>query len=302
MAVELGLALSAGPKKGEVEQWLDELDAALPVLQPHFKSLWMTDHVFWEDRPTYEAWTVTAFLMARYPNMVVGPMVLGQSYRNPALLAKMGATLQALSRGRFVMAIGAGWKEDEYRAYGYEYPSAGVRIEQLEEALEILCAMWTEPGKVTFRGKHYQVVDAWCKPKPNPLPPLVVGGGGTKTMRLAARFADWWNISDSNFAKYSERMAVLDRHCAELGRDPGSLRRTWFGRLVLGRGAEEVKARGGRWTVENAFAGTPAEAVEQMQQFIDIGVDYFMIDVLELSNPDVMGMLLDEVAPALARA
>ena len=105
-------------------------------------------------------------------------MVLGQSYRNPATLALMAATLQALSGGKFIMGIGAGWKEDEYRAYNYPYPSPSVRVQQLEEILIILKKMWEEPGQVSYQGRHYAIKDAWCEPKPEPQIPILVGGGG----------------------------------------------------------------------------------------------------------------------------
>ena len=176
MTIEFGLVLPAGPPKDQIDRWLDELDSSLSGLDEHFKSLWMTDHFFWDDDPTYEAWTVLAFAAARWPQFDLGPMVLGQSYRNPALLAKMAATLQALCRGRFIMAIGAGWKEDEYHAYGYPFPRAGIRVEQLEDTLEIIRRLWTEPGQVTYQGKHYSITEAYCEPKPEPIPPLIVGG------------------------------------------------------------------------------------------------------------------------------
>ena len=122
MTIGFGLVLPTGPRINQINQWLDDLDTSLSTLEGQFKSLWMTDHFFWDDDPTFEAWTVLAFVAARWPQFDLGPMVLGQSYRNPALLAKMGATLQTLCRGRFIMAVGAGWKEDEYHAYGYLFP------------------------------------------------------------------------------------------------------------------------------------------------------------------------------------
>jgi alkanesulfonate monooxygenase SsuD/methylene tetrahydromethanopterin reductase-like flavin-dependent oxidoreductase (luciferase family) len=296
--VEFGIGLTAGPPKGQIERWLDDLDEQLPALAGHFTSLWMTDHFFWEDEPTYEAWTVLAFAAARWPQFEVGPMVLGQSYRNPALLAKMGATLQTLSRGRFIMAVGAGWKEDEYCAYGYPYPSAGVRIEQLEDTLEIIKRMWTEPGKVTYQGKHYQIVDAYCEPKPDPVPLIMVGGAGRKTMLLAARFADWWNIPDVPVETYAQRLAVLKEHCETIGRDPASLRLTWFGRLGVAKSdAEAVALSGGRWTKQNAIIGTPQETIEIIQRFMELGVDYFMVEVLGLDNPEIRAMVLEDVLP-----
>jgi alkanesulfonate monooxygenase SsuD/methylene tetrahydromethanopterin reductase-like flavin-dependent oxidoreductase (luciferase family) len=299
MTVEFGLSLSAGPAKGKpVRHWLDDLDVCLPQLERYFKSLWMTDHFFWDDEPTYEAWTVLAYLAARWPHFQIGPIVLGQSYRNPALLAKMVATLQALSSGRFIMGIGAGWKEDEYHAYNFPYPRPGIRIEQLEDTLEILKRLWTAPGKVTYRGKHYQIIDAYCEPKPDPVPPIVVGGAGDKTIRLAARYADWWNVPDHNFARYADRVEVVKATCAEVGRDLSTLRLTWFGRLIVAKTEAEALARGqGHWTRDNALVGTPAQVVEAMQQFVGIGVSYFMAEVVGLPDPDVMGLVLEDVLP-----
>lgn len=302
MTVRFGLGLLAGPPKGQISKWMDDLDESLPKLAGHFESLWMTDHFFWDDDPTYEAWTVMAYMAARWPQFKIGPMVLGQSYRNPALLAKMAATLQTLSNGRTIMAIGAGWKEDEYRAYDWPYPRAGIRLEQLEDTLEIMKRLWTESDPVTYTGKHYSIADAYCQPKPDPVPPIIVGGGGRKTMRLAARYADGWNLPDANIEKYTDRLNILKQHCADLGRDPESIDLSWFGRLaVAGTEAEALALSNGRWTQDNAFVGTPQQAVDLMLPFVDIGVDYFMLEVLGLPDPDVIGMVIEQVLPQLRR-
>jgi alkanesulfonate monooxygenase SsuD/methylene tetrahydromethanopterin reductase-like flavin-dependent oxidoreductase (luciferase family) len=298
MPIEYGLGLLAGPATGQPNKWLSDIDAALPHLKSRFTSLWMTDHFFWGLDPTHEAWTVITYLAARYPEMKVGPIVLGQSYRNPALLAKMAATLQVLSSGRFIMGIGAGWKEDEYHAYNYEYPSARVRLEELEDTLEILKRMWTQPGKVTYQGKHYRITDAYCEPKPDPVPPILVGGAGETTMLLAAKHAQIWNISDSNLAKYQDRLAILKRHCETIGRDPATLRLSWFGRIAVGKTEAEAERRGhGKWTRENAFLGTPEQIIEQMNAFVKIGCDFFIVQPLDLPDPYVVGTLMNEILP-----
>lgn len=298
MSTDFGFVLPAGPRKGQIQAWLDDLDAYLPALAASFQSLWMTDHFFWHDDPTYEAFTVMAFAAARWPQFKIGPMVLGQSYRNPALTAKMAATLQALSQGRFIMALGAGWKEDEYHAYGYPYPAPGIRVAQLADTLEIVRRMWTEPGTVTYHGKHYHIVDAYCEPRPDPLPPLIVGGGGDKTMALAVKYADWWNLPDANATKYGDRVAVLRRLCEQAGRDPQSLRLTYFGRLAVARSESAAEAlSGGKWTRQNAIAGTPAQVVEQIQAFQAIGADYFMVEVLNYADAETRAMVVEEVLP-----
>ena len=129
-----------------------------------------------------------------------GNAVLCQSFRNPALLAKMAATLQFMSGGRFILGLGAGWHEEEYQAYGYEFPSAPVRVEQLEEAIQIIQIMWREET-ATFQGRHYQVAEARCEPRPDPIPPIMVGAFKPKMLRLAAKYADWWNVSSTSLAR-----------------------------------------------------------------------------------------------------
>jgi alkanesulfonate monooxygenase SsuD/methylene tetrahydromethanopterin reductase-like flavin-dependent oxidoreductase (luciferase family) len=298
MPIDFGFALPAGPHKNRVGEWLDNLDKLLPAMQPYFKSLWMTDHFFWEDTPTYEAWTVLSFLAARFPAFQFGPMVLGQSYRNPAMLAKMAATLQVLCRGKFIMGIGAGWKEDEYLAYGYPFPSPGVRVGQLEDTLEIMKRLWTEPGPVTYKGKFYSITNAYCEPKPDPVPTIMVGGTGQRTTLLAARYADWWNMPDANPAAYAQKLPIVREHCAAIGRDPNSLRLTWFGRLAVGKTERDAVAlSNGKWTSEKAIVGTVAQVIDQLHQFIDLGVDYFMVEVLGLPDQDIVDRVLNDVLP-----
>ena len=295
--VDWGLVVRATTDAAALHDYVPELERVLPPLRPYVKSLWMTDHFFWGLKPTYEAWTVISYLAAHFPEYQVAPIVLGQSYRNPALLAKMGATLHTLSGGRLIMGIGAGWKDDEYHAYGYEYPSAGVRLEQLEDTLEILKRMWTEPGKVSYQGKHYHITDAICEPKPDPIPTMVVGGAGDKTIGLAAKYADWWNMPDANYEKFADRVRVVRENCERIGRDPASLRITWFGRVVVGRTDAEVVARQGEWTKDRAFNGTPAEVVDGLNRFVELGCDHFMIQIVDMGNPDVVDLVAREVLP-----
>jgi alkanesulfonate monooxygenase SsuD/methylene tetrahydromethanopterin reductase-like flavin-dependent oxidoreductase (luciferase family) len=303
MTVDFGLALTERQPRGDQNAWMDNLDVILPQLQGHFKSLWMTDHLFWNDYYVFEAWTVLSYLAARWPQFQVGPMVMGQNYRNPALLAKMGATLQVLSQGRFIMGIGAGWKEDEYKAYNYAFPPVGSRVDQLGDSLEIIKRLWTQPGKVSYQGKHYSITEAYCEPKPDPLPPIVIGAKGNRMLGLTAQYADWWNISDANYDLFTDRLSVLNQQCEKIERDPNSIRKTWFGRLVVANTEAEAVATGTsgmmKFTRENAFVGTPGQVVEQMQPFVEKGVNYFMLDVLGLPNLEVIDMVNNEVIPKL---
>lgn len=298
--VDFGMNLQIEPIPEPVDGFLDRLAAVVPQLPASFKSLWATDHLFWDANPVHESWTLITYAAALYPQMQVGAMVTGQNYRNPALLAKMAATVQSLTRGRLIFGIGAGWKEDEYLGYGYPFPTPGERVQQLEEALEIATRLWKQDGKVSYQGEHYHITDAYLVPKPNPIPPILIGGGGEKTMRVAAKLADWWNLPDAPLGRYTERATILRNHCSELGRDPNSIRLTWFGRMSVGANASEAIARsGGKWTPNNAFVGTPAQILEQMKPFIDFGVDYFMLDILDVNDPAVLNTVLNDVIAKL---
>lgn len=297
MTIEFGLALPAGPPKDRVDLWLQNFDSSIPIIEKCFNSLWVTDHFFWEDSPTFEAWTILTYLATRYPQFGVGPMVIGQSYRNPALLAKMGATLQTLSNGRFIMGIGAGWKEDEYIAYGYPYPPPAIRLGQLQDTLEIIKRLWTQNGQVTYKGKYYQIKNAYCENKPKPLPPIVIGGGGKTTMKLAVQYADWWNLHDANFETYSKKLSIINQYCDSLHRSLETIRLTWFGRLGIADTEREAQEMGyGRWTKDNALIGTKAQVRESIEQFIELGVDYFVFSVLGFEEAEVLAQVVEELS------
>ncbi|MCY3720122.1 MAG: LLM class flavin-dependent oxidoreductase [Anaerolineaceae bacterium] len=300
MTCHISLSLPPGPDKGKLGKYLDDLDVALPQLAGHVDSLWMTDHFIWDDDPCYEAWTVMCYLAARWPQYRIGSIVLCQSYRNPALLAKMGATLQSLSGGRFIMGIGAGWKEDEYRAYDFDFPRAGIRVEQLQDTLEILTRMWREPGPVTWQGRHYRITEAICEPRPQPVPPIIVGAGERKTIRLAVQYADGWNPAVFELPLFRDRLTIFHQHCEELERDPAGIEISWCGRLSVAATERAARERNNRsWEREDGFVGSPAQVIEQMQSFIDLGVSRFILEILEFSDEEVIGILKEDILPAL---
>ena len=168
--------------------WSRLVDRTFPyvdqVVSP-FDSLWMPDHVQYTDNDVDEGWTLATWALARYPQQMVGHAVLCNSFRNPAHLAKMAATAQALSGGRLFVGIGAGWNEEEYNAYGWPFPSPRVRIEQLAESIQIMRAMWSG-HPASFQGKHYQIDGAYCEPRPDPAPPIAVGGSGERASQTAS--------------------------------------------------------------------------------------------------------------------
>src|SRR6266481_1178914 len=196
-----------------------------------FHSIWLYDHFHTVPTPaqeiTFECWTSTAALARDTRRVRLGQMVTCNSYRNPALLAKMASTVDALSHGRLDFGIGAGWYEEEYVSYGYPFPGPHERLERLREAVEIILAMWTQE-EANFEGTYYQVRGAINQPKgvQKPHIPLLIGGGGEKvTLRLVAQYGDACNFG-GDIATIKHKFAVLKQHCDELGRDYNSIRRT----------------------------------------------------------------------------
>jgi len=174
-------------------------------------------------------------LVPQLETLRVGPLVLANSFRNPALLAKMAATLDVISNGRLEMGIGAGWMQREYEAYGFEYPPPAVRIKQMVEGIHVMKLLWTEE-KPAFKGEYYQVKDTICKPRPvqKPYPPIMVGGWGEKlTLRAVAREADKCNFPLLPVEKYAHLLDVLHQHCKAVGRDFNEIEKTLFGGVYL---------------------------------------------------------------------
>lgn len=278
----------------------EDLHRALELVSGPFDSAWIIDHL----DADLEGFTALTYMAALQPKLKFGHTVLCQSFRNPALVAKMGATLQFLSGGRFILGIGAGWNAEEYRAYGYDFPPARVRVEQLEEALQLIKAMWTEE-QVTFEGHYYQVRQAVCEPMPIALPPVMVGAFRPKMLRLTAQYADWWNVSSTGVEGYRRMLRDFERACKEVGRDPAQVRRSWGGGCVCAptQQAAEIIA-GDRYNANNAnddfdFVGTPEQVIEQMRPFVDLGIDYFMLDCGGFPNLTTLELLVNDVLPAL---
>jgi alkanesulfonate monooxygenase SsuD/methylene tetrahydromethanopterin reductase-like flavin-dependent oxidoreductase (luciferase family) len=260
----------------------------LPIVAAHFDSLWVQDHLYAFESPTVpflECWTTLTWLAARFPSVRVGAIVLAVGFRHPALLAKMAATLQALSAGRCILAIGGGWREEEYRAYGYPFPSAAVRIKQLAEAVEILRRMWTEP-EPTFQGRYFHIDRAYCVPRPDPLPPLMIGGGGEQLLLpLAARVADIWDLYHGNtydrvdIAGYRRKRDIVRAHATAQGRDPASIVYSLtIGEARLPQSAAEAR----RW-------------LDHLTSLVDEGVGQFILDCGHVPSTEPILRFAEEV-------
>ncbi len=287
-------AAEAGGAGALTAQLLDQNRAFIAALPAPFTTLWVEDHLQWGDQPTLDACTTLAYLAALYPRYRIGSIVLSQSYRNPALTAKMAATLQVLSGGRFILGLGAGWKHDEYAAYGYAYPSAAERIAQLGEAVQIVKALFAH-SPATFSGHYYRIEDAYCEPRPTPPIPLLIGGSGEqKTLRVVAKHADLWNGAFSTPADYAHKQAVLAAHCQAIGRDPRTITHTYFGFIDLSA-AQDAAARLPMYI----HHGTSQQVVAELQAFIDLGVRHLMLRFTDFPATAGLQRFAREVLPAL---
>jgi len=249
--------------------------------------------------PILEAYTLLGGLAARTSRIRLGTLVTGVVYRNPALLAKMVTTLDVISQGRAILGIGAAWYEDEATRYGYRWPAARERLDRLEDALRICRAMFTGTP-ATVRGTHHEVRAALNSPPPVQAggPPILVGGGGERrTLRLAAQYADACNIFDS-LETVRRKLAILDRHCADLGRDPASIAKTRLAMLSLAptedAAAERLQAALARLPsplpkeqlARLFIAGGPAAVQAQVREHRAAGLDGLIVSFPHAPTPE----------------
>lgn len=307
-----GLRIPAFPIDGSSSKnFVTQIIRFIDELKGDFSSAWVCDHFIpWanfvsKDTPNLEGFTTVAYLSGLFQDLMFGHIVLCNSYRNPALLAKMASTLQVLSNGRYILGIGAGWKMDEYIAYGYKFPPAKVRIKQLEEAVQIIRKMWTE-DRVTFHGKYYHIEDAVCSPKPDPIPPIMIGGGGEKyTLRVVAKYADWWNIPNVSPNTYIHKLRVLEKHCKDVGRNFRDIVKTLANIVAIAE--SENKAR--RMAYENPFIdmnreenyiiGSPEKVLEKISRYIEIGVKIFILRFIDFPKTDGAKLFVKKVVSKL---
>jgi len=254
--------------------------------------LWVSDHLFLNDsseqKNCLEAWTLLAALTQVTTRLRLGTLVTCQSYRNPALLAKIAAGVDHMSGGRLEFGIGAGWKQLEYEAYGYEFPDPGRRVDELVDTIEICRRMWSE-DKATYHGKRHRIDAAQCMPKPVQRPlPLWIAGSKPRLMRVVARYADAVNVG--GFAppeQYAEAMAELERACDKVGRDPASIERSHFGPVLVAESearldeiVSDLAARAGmppeQWRARRRGqpVGTPEAVAEALRAYVKLGVSY----------------------------
>jgi len=222
---------------------IDELRALWQLAdEAGFESCWVMDHFATlgprDDGPIFETWTMLAAMAQMTTHTRIGCAVVGNTYRHPAVLAKMAVTVDHLSHGRLECGLGAGWAENEHEMLGLEFGSKNDRADRLEESVQVIRALWTQP-RTTFEGQHYRLHEAVAEPKPvqQPYPPIWIGGSGPKrTLRITAQYADVWNAAGGSPEAVAASSAILDQHCADVGRDPAQIRRS----VQVGVGEEDL--------------------------------------------------------------
>lgn len=256
--------------------------------------IWLADHFMpnAEDTstPWPEAWTTLSALGAVVPRVRLGTLVTGNTYRHPAVLAKMAATVDHICNGRVVLGIGSGWQENEHQQYGIEFDTVSGRLARLDEACQVIQALFTET-KANFSGEYYSLDNASLEPKPVQSPlPLLIGGGGEKvTLKITARYANEWNVwGDPAILRH--KMSILDQHCADLGRDPGEIHRTAVALLFMSDDTEFLEK------MRNANIGQPHN-IGTPEELRGIVADYEAAGVGELIVPDfTMGTTEQKIA------
>ena len=297
--------------EGAAAKWDAAVAVAVRAEELGYDSIWVYDHFHNVPRPAHEAvfecWTTIAAVSQRTSRIRLGQMVGCNSYRNPGLLAKITSTVDVISGGRLDWGIGAGWYENEYRGYGYEFPKPKDRIGMLRESVEIVKRMWTE-DETTYRGEHYELVRANCDPKPlqQPHPPIWIGGGGEQlTLRVVAQHADCSNFGGSP-DQWAHKRDVLREHCAAVGRDPDTIRMTWAPEVFIRETEAEVEAAGTRslwgeaaesWRAGN-LVGTPEQVAEKIQAYVDLGCRGFIPWCADYPDTTTLELLATQVVPA----
>jgi F420-dependent oxidoreductase-like protein len=275
-----------------------------------YDSIWLYDHFHTVPRPeptaVFECWSSMAALARDTSTVRLGQMVTCNSYRPPALLAKMSSCIDVLSHGRLIVGMGAGWYEHEYRAFGYEYGEMPDRLRHLRESLQVLKTMWTEE-RASFHGRYYHVEGAINEPKPiqKPHPPLWIGGNGERvTLKLVAQHGDGCNIG-GDLDERRRGLDVLRRHCDTAGRDYDSIVRSANLSVILGDRAEvdrvvqtRIRQTGGtEGFVREPCCGRPEQVAERVREIIELGFDYIIFDVPNASEGGAIQRVAEELIP-----
>jgi len=297
---------------------------ALEAEKSGFDGLFICDHLMGRNEDTYrqpclDPWVTIGALAQATKKIMLGTLVSAVGFRYPSLLAKMGATLDHVSGGRLQLALGAGWHEPEYKAYGIPFPPVGERMQQLREAVQIIRSMWTQDQAI-FEGKYLKIDGAWCYPRPVS-PKIWVGGGGEKTLlRIVAELADGWNAVGLSVDDYARKLETLRTFCENAGRKLNTIERSYYGTCLVGSNENEFRESFNRYygqyrkaeeTMEafvermrstRPFVGTAAEVSKKMKGFQKLGVSYFILYFPDKDGLSLLKRFADLVMPRFASA
>ncbi len=277
-----------------------------------YHSIWLDDHLMYNDWPILESWSALSALSSLTSKIRLGTMVTCSTHRNPALLAKMAATLDIISGGRLELGIGAGIQKQEHTAYGFDFPKLSVRVEHLVEALEIIRRLWTNE-KANYRGKHHTLKDAVCEPKPvqRPYPPLTVGGRSDLLIqKVTAPYADRFDWGLLAIEGYKHKLGVLENQCKAFGRDFAAIEKSCWpsGQILIAQDKRELSEQVAKFKPENVsleefkkttLVGTPDECVEKLLAYKDLGVTCFMLYFADFPKIDCLSLFAQEVATSM---
>lgn len=292
--------------------WSDVLAVARACDRLGFDSVWAVDHFFGVpdgSQPLFEGWTLLTATAAVTERVRLGHLVLCVSYRHPAVLAKMAATLDHVSNGRFILGMGAGWHQQEYQAYGIPFPPIGTRLRELDEALAIVAKMWTE-DPATYFGEAFHIEDAYCRPRPlqSPHPPILVGGTGERVLlRIVAEHADIWNNLGMAHRQIPHKLDVLRRHCDARKRDFDSIEISQQTVAAIGENEAEARRASDAVRAEVPFlsggddliiTGTPEECIERVQRTVALGATTLILSFGRSTRLAALELFAERVLPA----
>ena len=292
------------------QQWDTIIEASARIEKLNYASVWVYDHFHTvpspTQDPTFECWSLMAALSQVTKNVRIGQMCTCNSYRNPAYLTKVASTIDSMSGGRLEFAIGAGWYDQEYKAYGYDYPSAGVRLKMLEEALQIYIAMTTQ-DKASFEGNYYKIKDAINQPKPlqKPYPPLWVCGGGEKvTLKLLAKYGDYgnWDVDVEGFVHKSK---ILKTHCEEQNRNYSDIKKTLHTNVIIGNNEKDLDAKINKIVdvtgipkemyIDRPLVGVKEKVFDTIEEFSSVECEYLIAYIPDIVWGDTLEILSEKL-------
>jgi len=288
-------------------------DIALKCERLGYHSLWLDDHLMFKDSSILECWTTLSALSSKTRTIRLGTMATCNSFRHPALLAKMTATIDNISKGRLELGIGSGIQQAEHVSYGLPFPKPSDRTSRLNESVEIIKKMWTQE-KTSYAGKHYQINEAFCEPKPvqKPHPPITIAGGGEKlTLKVTAQHADRYDWGClTSLEQYKHKMEVLQKYCKATGRDYREIEKSCWpgGQVFIASQRRELDEKLSQRKPRNMsigdfektnLVGTPEQCLRSIQQYVDLGVTFFMLFFGDLPSTDGLKLFAETIIKTL---